>query len=212
MPTCVICLEVLKNPAALPCGTFFTLLNNYPIALLKSYRSKGHVFCFECIVKLVRTVQPYVHNHFCPTCRQQYTISEPRNAPSSRPIVDLQNPTPALANPTLVPPHLRLHVTPSIRRLCLDYSIPKPKQTSAFSKDAAEEPLAAECARLRAENASLKVCCDVWSKRARLHAGTTLGLIGLVRMSKDTAVRTSVEKEELEKKYQSLKRNIEELE
>ncbi|THH27163.1 hypothetical protein EUX98_g7037 [Antrodiella citrinella] len=171
MPTCVICLEVLKNPAALPCG---------------------HVFCFECIVKLVRTVQPYVHNHFCPTCRQQYTIT--------------------LANPTLVPPHLRLHVTSSIRRLCLDYSIPKPKQTSAFAKDAAEEPLAAECARLRAENASLKVCCDVWSKRARLHAGTTLGLIGLVRLSKDSAVRTSVEKEELEKKYQSLKRNIEEIE
>ncbi|TCD65042.1 hypothetical protein EIP91_003321 [Steccherinum ochraceum] len=167
MPTCVICLEVLKDPAALPCG---------------------HVFCYECIVKLVRNVQPYVHDHFCPTCRQPYTIT--------------------VANSVLVPHHLRHHVTPSIRRLCLDYSLPKPKVEADVV-----EPLAAECARLRAENASLKMCCDVWSKRARLHAGTTLGLIGLIRLSRGQAaeVKPNVDRNELEKKFESLKRSIEQV-
>ncbi|KAL4249944.1 hypothetical protein ABKN59_002041 [Abortiporus biennis] len=158
MPTCVICLDVLKSPAALPCG---------------------HVFCYDCIVRLVRNVQPYVHQHFCPTCRQPYTIF----------------------NSALVPLHLQLHVSPSIRKLQLDYTIPK----SATG----DESLASECARLRAENASLKSCCDVWCRRAKLHAGTTLGLVGLVRLSRDHAMKLKAEKEEAENKLISLKRTYE---
>ncbi|KAH8103930.1 hypothetical protein BXZ70DRAFT_905065 [Cristinia sonorae] len=161
MPTCVLCLEVLKDPAALPCG---------------------HVFCYECLVQLVRNVQPYVHTHFCPTCRHPYTTTT--------------------ANPNLVPQHLRPYITPSIRRLSLAYTLPK--------SQASPEPLETECARLRAENASLKACCGVWSKRARLHAGTTLGLIGMMRVSKDIAMRTRAEKEEVDRKYAALKRSVEE--
>ncbi|KAI0072298.1 hypothetical protein K474DRAFT_1605376 [Panus rudis PR-1116 ss-1] len=160
MPTCVICLDVLKNPACLPCG---------------------HVFCSECIVQLVRNVHPYVNQHFCPTCRQQYTITT--------------------VDPKLVPPNLQLHVSPCIRKLSLDYSKPKTESTS--------EPVELECARLRAENESLKQCCNVWCNRARLHARTTLGLVSMVRMSKDAAMAIKAEKEELEKKYNSLKRQLE---
>ncbi|CAL1714356.1 unnamed protein product [Somion occarium] len=154
MPTCVICLDVLKNPAALPCG---------------------HVFCYECVVQLVRNVHPYVNQHFCPTCRQAYTI---------------------------IPPHLQLHVSPSIRKLSLDYSVPKSTRSN--------EPLELECARLRAENQSLKNCCSVWCNRARLHARTTLGLIGMVRMGKDAALQMKAQRDEFEKQLTSLKRSWDE--
>ncbi len=160
------------------------------------------MFCYECIIRLVRNVHPYVHQHFCPTCRQPYTICK-----SS---LDLPFATTcplwfsvAHVNSALVPLHLQLHVSPSIRKLCLDYSIPK------SSKD---ESLASECARLRAENASLKMCCDVWCKRAKLHAGTTLGLVGLVRLARDHAMRMKVEKETFENRCTSLKRTLEEVE
>ena len=92
----------------------------------------------------------------------------------------------------------------SIRKLSLDYSVPKTVKT--------EEPVELECARLRAENQSLKNCCGVWCNRARLHARTTLGLIGMVRMAKDAAMSVKAEKEQLEKEIQCLKRKLEERE
>lgn len=85
----------------------------------------------------------------------------------------------------------------------MDYTIPK------SSKD---ESLASECARLRAENASLKMCCDVWCKRAKLHAGTTLGLVGLVRLARDHSMRMKADKEMLENRCTSLKRTLDEVE
>lgn len=95
-------------------------------------------------------------------------------------------------------------MSPSIRKLSLDYSVPKTVKTN--------EPVELECSRLRAENQSLRNCCGVWCNRARLHARTTLGLIGMVRMAKDAALSVKAEKEQLEKEIQSLKRKLEERE
>lgn len=153
MPTCIICLDVLKDPAALPCG---------------------HVFCYECIVRLVRNVEPYVKQHFCPTCRHEYTI--------------------ATIDSALVPSHLKLHISPSIRKLKVDYSLPRGNTS---------ESLQLECERLRAENASLRACSSVWCQRARLHARTTMGLVGMVHVTKDMLSKLQSEKAELESRLKA---------
>ena len=67
----------------------------------------------------------------------------------------------------------------------------------------------AECERLRAENVSLKTCCEVWRKRAGVHAAATLGLVGLARLARDHALKMKQEKAELEERYSTLKRKYE---
>ncbi|KAI0923639.1 hypothetical protein AcW1_006534 [Taiwanofungus camphoratus] len=159
MPTCIICLDSLKDPAALPCG---------------------HVFCHQCIVRIVRTITPYTHHHFCPTCRHPYTLSQ--------------------VDPALVPHHLQHHVTPSVRKLHLEYNIPSPTKLSSPGS---------ECDQLRAENSSLRSCCIVWRKRAEVHAAATLGLVGLARLARDAAIKTKAEKDDLESRYNALKKEFE---
>ncbi|KAI0765992.1 hypothetical protein BC629DRAFT_1293277 [Irpex lacteus] len=156
MPTCVICLNALRNPAALPCG---------------------HVFCYDCIVKVVRNVQPFTQQHFCATCRAPYTIANIDSA--------------------LIPTHLRPHLTPAIRKLCLDFTVP------AATPEASP---ASECDRLRSENASLRACCEIWRKRAAVHAAASLGLVGLARLTRDEVIKCKQEKLEIEAKYNALKR------
>lgn len=157
--------------------------------------SKGHVFCYDCIVRVVRNVQPYTHQHFCPTCRGPYSISKSRFTPSGSPWS--ANRPPAHVDPELLPTHMRQHFTPSIRKLCLDFSMPGSSPDSSSSE---------ECERLRAENASLKSCCEVWRKRAGVHAAATLGLVGLARLARDHALKMKQEKSEVEEKYNALKR------
>ncbi|KAI0358207.1 hypothetical protein OH77DRAFT_1251988 [Trametes cingulata] len=156
MPTCIVCLEALKDPAALPCG---------------------HVFCYGCVIRLIRSVTPYTTNHFCPTCKQPYTISN--------------------VDPNLVPHHLRQHVTPAVRRLHLEYTIPV-TTTDAPTKAAYE--------KLLAENASLKNCCFVWRKRAAVHATATMSFVGLARLARDYGLKMRQERDEFEEKYNELKK------
>ncbi|KAI0732151.1 hypothetical protein C8Q72DRAFT_882588 [Fomitopsis betulina] len=165
MPTCIICLEVLKDPAALPCG---------------------HVFCYSCIVKIVRSITPYTTHHFCPTCRHPYTVAH--------------------VDPNLVPHHLQPHVSPAVRRLHLEYSTSSTLTTPSKTGDSS----AAECERLRAEVASLKACSVVWRKRAAVHAAATLGVIGLARMARDAAVKIKAERDDMEAKYLALQKKFEE--
>ncbi|KAI0332716.1 hypothetical protein GY45DRAFT_1229534, partial [Cubamyces sp. BRFM 1775] len=156
MPTCVVCLDTLKDPAALPCG---------------------HVFCNDCVIRLVRSVSPFSTSHFCPTCKKPYTISN--------------------VDPNLVPHHLRQHVTPSVRKLHLEYSLPTPVNGTATN---------AECERLLAENVSLKSCCFVWRKRAAVHATATMGFVGLARLARDYGLKMKKERDEFETKYNELKK------
>ncbi|KAI0675587.1 hypothetical protein C8Q78DRAFT_963034 [Trametes maxima] len=156
MPTCVVCLDTLKDPAVLPCG---------------------HVFCFECVVRLVRSVTPYTTNHHCPTCKHQYTVSN--------------------VDPNLVPHHLRQYITPAVRKLHLEYTIPLPD--NAISTNA-------ECTRLLAENTSLRSACFVWRKRAAVHATATMGFVGLARIARDYGLKMKKERDEFETKYNELKK------
>lgn len=113
-------------------------------------------------------------------------------------------PPSSLANvdPNLVPLHLRSFITPSVRKLQLEYTIPVPgKDTSASN---------AEYEKLLAENASLKTCSFVWRKRAAVHAAATLGLVGLARMARDYALRMKKERDDLEAKYNELQKLYEE--
>lgn len=63
-----------------------------------------------------------------------------------------------------------------------------------------------ECDRLRAENASLRSCCETWRKRAAVHASASLGLVGLARLARDHAIKVRKEYTELNLKYNTLKR------
>ena len=101
-----------------------------------------------------------------------------------------------------MPHHLRSHITPSVRKLFLEYTIPSPGTPSTSSPS--------ECEHLRAENASLKTCCFVWRKRAAVHAAATLGLVGLARLARDYALRMKKERDELEEKYNELQKQMEE--
>ncbi|KIP03802.1 hypothetical protein PHLGIDRAFT_42567, partial [Phlebiopsis gigantea 11061_1 CR5-6] len=156
MPTCLICLNSLRNPAVLPCG---------------------HVFCHDCIVRVVRNVEPFTHQHFCPTCRIPFTITH--------------------IDPQLIPSHIRPHLTPAIRKLSLDFTIPCSTPNSNITL---------ECDRLRAENASLRACCETWRKRAAVHAAASLGLVGLARLARDHAIKMRKECTDLHHKYNALKR------
>ena len=103
-------------------------------------------------------------------------------------------------DPNRVPRHLRSYITPSVRKLFLEYTIPTSSNASTSTS---------ECGRLLAENASLKTCCFVWRKRAAVHAAATLGLVGLARLARDYALRMKNEREELEVKYNQLKKEME---
>ena len=107
----------------------------------------------------------------------------------------------ANVDPNLVPHHLRSHITPSVRKLFLEYTIPAPTKASTSTSD---------CERLLAENASLKTCCYVWRKRAAVHAAATLGLVGLARLARDYGLRMKKERDEFETKYNELKKQMEE--
>lgn len=97
----------------------------------------------------------------------------------------------------LIPTHLRPHLTPAIRKLCLDFTVPSATP---------EASPASECDRLRSENASLRACCEIWRKRAAVHAAASLGLVGLARLTRDEVIKCKQEKLEIEAKYNALKR------
>ncbi|OCH84503.1 hypothetical protein OBBRIDRAFT_864110 [Obba rivulosa] len=159
MPTCVICLDTLKDPAALSCG---------------------HVFCYECITRVAAAVTPYSAQHFCPTCKHPYMTTQ--------------------LDPAFIPTYLRQHVTPSVRKLHLDYTVPTMSTKSPPN----------DIETLRAENASLRTCCFVWRRRAAVHASATLGLVGLARITRDHALKLKAEKDVLQSRYDALKRKYDE--
>ncbi|TFK39702.1 hypothetical protein BDQ12DRAFT_603031 [Crucibulum laeve] len=179
MISCHICLDDLKMPVSLPCG---------------------HIFCAECLRRAVEAIKPYSSLHSCPTCRSLYTV--------------------APIDPAVVPPHLRPHLTPSIRKVYLDHPALDAisTATSASSEDSEissrstsltpPSPLAIEAARLRAENSALRTNCNMWRRRAEVHGAATLGLLELTRMARDQAVQIARERDEFQRRCNTLKRKL----
>ncbi|KAJ3893450.1 hypothetical protein GG344DRAFT_43315 [Lentinula edodes] len=144
----------------------------------------GHVFCGSCIVRTVNTIKPATSLQPCPTCRRLYSIIN--------------------VDPSTIPPPIRPHLVPSIRKLYLG-------ETNTKSWDSATPSSAAvsECGRLAAENKTLRVNCAVWKRRAELHAAATLGLLNLARLARDCNQQLKNERDDLERQYNLLKRKLE---
>jgi len=109
---------------------------------------------------------------------------------------------PRLANidPNAVPTRLRNSVLPALRRIYLDEiqeTPPPPAQTEG------------EVSKLRAENAILRAYCESWKRRANLHSAVIYGVAKVARAQIHT-MRT--EREQLEQRYQNLKRKCADLE
>ena len=103
---------------------------------------------------------------------------------------------------SVVPNHLRPHVLPHIRRLFLDEHRPlvddNMPSSSAFT----------ECSRLSAENSTLRFNCDMWRKRAEVHAAATVGLLNVARDARNENLQLKKERDELDRKYNMLKRKF----
>ena len=89
---------------------------------------------------------------------------------------------------------------PALRRIYLDEI-----------QDAPPLPveIEAEAAKLRAENAILRAYCEMWKRRANLHAAV---IYGVAKVARGQILGVRAEQEQLERKYQNLKRKYADLE
>lgn len=67
----------------------------------------------------------------------------------------------------------------------------------------------AEVSKLRAENAILRAYCETWKRRANFHSAV---IYGVVKVAREQVLGMRVEREQLEQKYQNLKRKYADLE
>ena len=102
-----------------------------------------------------------------------------------------------------MPPHLRANLLPNIRKLHLS-GPPGPAQPSSSSNT----DLQTENARIRAENAALQKNCAMWRKRAEAHSSSTLGLLQLMRLTRDQAMQVARQRDELRRKCEILQRRL----
>ncbi|EIN03855.1 hypothetical protein PUNSTDRAFT_77334 [Punctularia strigosozonata HHB-11173 SS5] len=174
MPTCIICLDILKSPVALPCG---------------------HVFCQQCLQRVVMAIAPFMTQHQCPTCRAPYCI--------------------AGVDPSIVPEELRAHILPAVRKVYLDLS-PNPHEQASAKKSPSlggtekhSDQQVPESLPPHLKEARLRLMCDAWRGRAQMHAAATLGLVGLARLARDHALKMQAERNQLQKRYLELKRQCE---
>lgn len=116
--------------------------------------------------------------------------------------------SPVAPDPLLVPPHLRPYVLPTFRRIYLNTpapSLPLP-YTDSGSKLTAEAEKAV--ARLHMENAVLRQSCHVWRARAQAHMTAHFQFNVLVRMARDQARMLKDDRNEMARKYDTLKRKF----
>ncbi|KAJ3821212.1 hypothetical protein F5878DRAFT_41596 [Lentinula raphanica] len=147
----------------------------------------GHVFCGSCIVRTVNTIKPATSLQPCPTCRRLYSIIN--------------------VDPSTIPPPIRPHLVPSIRKLYLGDTHVKPVVADVAST--AASAAVSECGRLAAENKTLRVNCAVWKRRAELHAAATLGLLNLARLARDCNQQLKNERDDLQRQCNLMKRKLE---
>ncbi|KAJ7154565.1 hypothetical protein C8R46DRAFT_1117758 [Mycena filopes] len=159
----------------------------------------GHVFCRECIRRTVDAVKSRATTttHLCPTCRKPYSI--------------------VTLDPKLVPPYLRPHIQPPIRKLFIDNndaSAPpgsSPSSTPAAPTPAPVQGSAADLGRALAEAHALRQHCATWRHRAESHAMGNAALLALSRAAKDCALRMRAERDAERSQCVLLKRKLAEL-
>ena len=107
-----------------------------------------------------------------------------------------------------IPPHLRPHVLPPFRRIYLNTPAPSlaPTDTDRGSNLTAE--LEKVVARLHMENAVLRQSCYAWHARANTHMAAHFRLSALVRLARDQARILQDERNEIARKYDSMKRKF----
>lgn len=103
-------------------------------------------------------------------------------------------------DPNAVPGHLRSSVLPALRRIYLD-EIQNPPPPPVQNE--------AEVSKLRAENAILRAYCETWRRRANLHSAV---VYGVAKVARGQILSMRAEREQLEEKYQTLKRKYGDLE
>jgi hypothetical protein len=108
-----------------------------------------------------------------------------------------------------IPPHLRPYVLPPVRRIFLNPPAPSLGLSDTAGRGS---NLTAEVekavARLHMENAVLRQSCYAWHARANTHMTAHFQLSALVRTARDQARTLMDERNELARKYDSLKRKF----
>ncbi|KAJ7703447.1 hypothetical protein B0H16DRAFT_1440152 [Mycena metata] len=155
----------------------------------------GHVFCLKCIRQMVDSVKSRPTNHFCPTCRAAYSL--------------------LTVDPKLVPPYLRPHILPPIRRVFIDDAPPSPSTASGSSSTSAPPASGSaststdsQLALALAEISTLRRHCATWRQRAESHAMGNNALLGLARAAKDCALRMRAERDAERSQCVLLKRKL----
>ncbi|KAJ7034569.1 hypothetical protein C8F04DRAFT_956140 [Mycena alexandri] len=152
----------------------------------------GHVFCRECVRRTVNSAKSCTLQHLCPACRAPY------------PIVTM--------NPALIPPYLRPHILPPLRKVFFNDD-PTPTAAPIASSSTSGSPAAAsaDLARLLAEVHVLREHCATWRRRAEVHAAGNTTLLNLTRAAKDCALRMRAERDTERSQCLLLKRKLAEL-
>ncbi|KAJ7669453.1 hypothetical protein DFH06DRAFT_1038564 [Mycena polygramma] len=157
----------------------------------------GHVFCRECLRRAVEAVKSRTVQHSCPSCRASYSI--------------------LTLDPALIPPYLRPHILPPIRKVFIDEPAAASTSTSTSVASATAPPApapagpSAELARITAEAATLREHCATWRRRAETHAAANASLLAFARAAKDCALRLRAERDAERSQYCLLKRKLAEL-
>jgi hypothetical protein len=116
--------------------------------------------------------------------------------------------SPVAPDTLLIPPHLRPYVHPPFRRIYLNPAAPilAPPDTDRGSKLTAE--VEKTVARLHMENAVLRQSCYAWHARAHAHMTAHFHLSALVRTARDQTRKLKGDRNEIARKYDSLKRKF----
>jgi len=131
-----------------------------------------------------RTIQ-----HFCPACRTPYSI--------------------LTIDPALIPPYLRPHILPPIRKVFFDD--PTPAAASSSTSGPAQTAFSGDLGRAVAEVNALQTECATWRRRAEVHAAGNTNLLRFARAAKDCALRLRNERDAERNRYLLLKRKLAEM-